>query len=130
MTIQNLGVRAVVAGLVFCVAAPEAAAGVLSREGDTIVANASVVQYAEITPDNIDSFHFHGSTADYPISAVIAVPNDRKSGIGNSTPGGAGVEHAAMAKVTVIKIASVAVRKLAVNGFICRISLISVWERY
>ena len=61
-------------------AAPEAAPGVLAREGDTIVANASVVQYTEITPDNIDSFHFHGSVDDYPISAVIAVPHDQKSG--------------------------------------------------
>ncbi len=61
-------------------AAPEAASGVLSREGDNIVANASIVQYTEITPDNIDSFHFHGSVADYPVSAVIAVPHDQKSG--------------------------------------------------
>jgi len=53
---------------------------VLSREGDNIVANASVIQYTEITPDNIDSVHFHGSTGDYPISAVIAAPHDQKSG--------------------------------------------------
>jgi putative ABC transport system permease protein len=59
--------------------APEAAAGVLKREGDTITANASVVQYNEITPDNVDSFHFHGGMAEYPISAIIAVPNDQKS---------------------------------------------------
>ena len=43
-------------------AAPESASGVLSREGDKIVANASVLQYTEVTPENIDSFHFHGST--------------------------------------------------------------------
>jgi putative ABC transport system permease protein len=61
-------------------AAPEAAAGVLKREGDTITANASVVQYNEITPDNMDSFHFHGSETEYPISAVIAMPHDHKSG--------------------------------------------------
>jgi putative ABC transport system permease protein len=60
-------------------AAPEAAAGVLRREGDTITANASVVQYNEITPDNVDSFHFHGGMDDYPISAIIAVPDDQKS---------------------------------------------------
>jgi putative ABC transport system permease protein len=60
--------------------APESASGVLSREGDKIVANASVIQYTEITPDNIDSFHFHGSTEGYPISAVIANPHDQKSG--------------------------------------------------
>ncbi len=61
-------------------AAPEAATGVLSREENNVVANASVVQYTEITPDNIDSFHFHGNVDDYPISAVIAVPHDQKSG--------------------------------------------------
>lgn len=61
-------------------AAPEAAAGVLKRDGDTIVGNASVVQYNEITPDNVDSFHFHGDMSDYPVSAVIAVPRGQKSG--------------------------------------------------
>jgi len=61
-------------------AAPESATGVLSREGDNIVANASVIQYTEITPENIDSFHFHGSTGQYPISAVIVAPHDQKSG--------------------------------------------------
>ncbi len=58
---------------------PEAVSGVLKREGDTITANASVVQFNEITEDNIDSFHFHGDQSDYPISAIIAVPNDQKS---------------------------------------------------
>ena len=61
-------------------AAPEAAAGVLKREGDTIVGNASVVQYNEITPDNVDSFHFHGDMSDYPVSAIVAVPKDQKAG--------------------------------------------------
>ena len=60
--------------------APEAASAVLERTGDTITANASVVQYNEITPENLDSFHFHGDLSDYPLSAVIAVPHDRKSG--------------------------------------------------
>jgi putative ABC transport system permease protein len=60
-------------------AKPEAAAGVLKREGNTIVANASVMQYNEITPDNMDSFHFHGDLSDFPITAVIAVPPNAKS---------------------------------------------------
>jgi len=59
---------------------PEAASGVLKREGDNIVANASVMQYNEITPDNVDSFHFHGDPAGFPITAVLAVPPDEKSG--------------------------------------------------
>jgi len=59
---------------------PEAAPGVLRREGNVVVANASVVQYTEITPDNVDSFHFHGDPGGFPVTAVIAVPHDRKSG--------------------------------------------------
>jgi putative ABC transport system permease protein len=60
-------------------ATPGAESAVLSRDGDRITANASVVQYNEITADNIDSFHFHGDMAAYPLSAVIAVPHSEKS---------------------------------------------------
>lgn len=35
--------------------------------------------YSEITPDNAASFHFHGDPAHFPLSAVLAVPHDRKS---------------------------------------------------
>ena len=58
---------------------PEAAPGVLRREGGKVVANASVVQYNEITPENIDSFHFHGALDAFPVTAVIAVPHDEKA---------------------------------------------------
>ena len=60
-------------------AAPEAAAAVLSRDGNQVVANASVVQYNEVTADNIGSFHFHGDLSSYPLTAVIADPADEKS---------------------------------------------------
>jgi putative ABC transport system permease protein len=60
---------------------PTAAAGILKRDGETIVANAAVVQYREITPDNLGDFHFHGDQADFPLSAVIAVPKDVKAGV-------------------------------------------------
>lgn len=59
-------------------AGPEAASSVLKVDGDTIVANASLVQYNEITPENIDSFHFHGSGDDLPLTAIIPVARDRK----------------------------------------------------
>ena len=62
-------------------AAPEAESGVLRREGRNLVANAAVLSYTEITPDNIDSFHFHGDRAGFPVDAVIAFPDDRKSSI-------------------------------------------------
>ncbi|MEO1578639.1 MAG: ABC transporter permease [Pseudomonadota bacterium] len=47
--------------------------------GTATLANAAAVQYQRITPDNIDSFHFHGSQGGFPASAVIVVPNDTRS---------------------------------------------------
>lgn len=43
------------------------------------VAGAAIVQYARITPENVDSFHFHGSPDTYPVTAVMVVPNDRRA---------------------------------------------------
>jgi putative ABC transport system permease protein len=60
---------------------PEAAPRVLRREGSRVIGNASVVQYNEITAKNADSFHFHGDPATFPITAIIAVPRDEKSGV-------------------------------------------------
>jgi putative ABC transport system permease protein len=60
-------------------ARPDAAPGVLRRDENVITANASVVEYNEITDANVGSFHFHGDPADFPITAVIAVPHDDKS---------------------------------------------------
>jgi putative ABC transport system permease protein len=57
---------------------PAAAGAVLKTEEDRIVANASLVQFNEITPDNIDSFHFHGNTAALPLSAILPVPRSDK----------------------------------------------------
>ena len=58
---------------------PEAATGILRRENNVVIANASVLQYNEITADNADSFHFHGDPGAFPVTAVIAVPKDTKS---------------------------------------------------
>ncbi len=49
------------------------------RADANLAADAKLVTYTEITPDNLESFHFHGDPATYPISAVIALPHDRKS---------------------------------------------------
>ena len=58
---------------------PEAASGVLRRDDTNVTANASVVQYTEITEDNADSFHFHGGLSRYPVTAIVVVPPDQKS---------------------------------------------------
>jgi len=48
-------------------------------EGSAAIANAAVVQYQRITPDNIQSFHFHGGQDSFPTSAVIVVPHDTRA---------------------------------------------------
>ena len=53
---------------------------ILKRTEDNVAATAKLYHYSEITEKNIDSFHFHGDTSIYPITAVIAVPYDDKSG--------------------------------------------------
>ncbi len=51
-----------------------------SKKADApIRLNASVVEYNEITPDNVDDFHFHGDQGDFPVSSVIIVPRDTKA---------------------------------------------------
>ena len=53
---------------------------ILKRTGDNVAATAKLFHFQEITEKNIDSFHFHGNLSSYPITAVIAVPFDVKSG--------------------------------------------------
>ena len=60
-------------------AEPEAGAAVLSRRDNVVTANASLSQYAEITPENISAFHFHGSDETFPLTSIIAVPPDQKN---------------------------------------------------
>ena len=52
---------------------------VLTEQDGRLVASAKIVQYNEITPENMDSFHFHGDTSRFPLTAIIAVPHDAKS---------------------------------------------------
>ncbi len=51
----------------------------LGKEGNTYRANAKLMQYNEITPENVDSFHFHGPPSEFPLSAILAIPHDKKS---------------------------------------------------
>ena len=52
----------------------------LQRTSDQVVTDASILEYNEVTPENIGSFHMHAEPGDLPLSAVIVVPRDRKSG--------------------------------------------------
>ena len=59
----------------------EAQPGVLAVEEGNVVANASVLSHTEITPENPDSFPFHGDPARLPTAALVNVPRLRKSGV-------------------------------------------------
>lgn len=52
---------------------------ILKKEKGNVTANAKLMQYTEITEQNIDSFHLHGDQADFPLTAVLTIPNDEKS---------------------------------------------------
>lgn len=46
---------------------------------DNVVMSAALPRYNEITAEDLDSFHFHGDPAEFPVSAIIALPRDGKS---------------------------------------------------
>ncbi len=50
-----------------------------AEPGDTVAAKPDFVQYREITPDNVDGFHFHGAPEAFPVTAVIVVPKDARA---------------------------------------------------
>jgi putative ABC transport system permease protein len=52
---------------------------ILARSDEKIIASAAVLPYTEITDANRDSFHFHGSESEFPITAIIAVPPDQRA---------------------------------------------------
>lgn len=58
---------------------PEAAGSILKADEGRVVANAALVQYNEITSENIDSFHFHGDNSGHPLTAILPVPRDDKA---------------------------------------------------
>ena len=53
--------------------------GAMKRDENEITANAAVMEYNEITPENVASFHFHGDMESFPITSVLVVPKDAES---------------------------------------------------
>jgi putative ABC transport system permease protein len=52
---------------------------ILRREGTLIVTNSSIVTYNVINENNRGSYHFHGKMADFPLTSVIALPDDSRA---------------------------------------------------
>ncbi len=54
-------------------------AKVLRKDGDEVVLDPSIKEHTKITPDNIDSFHFHGASDTFPVTGILVWPNDARS---------------------------------------------------
>ena len=52
---------------------------IIERSASSVTANAKLLEFNEITANNIDSFHPHGDSAQFPITGIIAIPYDDKS---------------------------------------------------
>lgn len=52
---------------------------IIMRENNAVIANAKLETYTVITPDNLNSFHFHGDQETFPATSALVVPDDKKS---------------------------------------------------
>ncbi len=52
---------------------------VLRRDEQGIVLGAALREWNEVTPENIDSFHFHGGPGDLPVTGVLLAPRSDKA---------------------------------------------------
>jgi len=52
---------------------------ILRRDQGNVATNASIVEYNEVTADNLESFHTHAPPEQLPLSAIIVLPTDRKA---------------------------------------------------
>lgn len=51
----------------------------LQQTNDNLAISGALIEYNEITPETIDSYHMHADPAQLPITSVLVVPKDRKS---------------------------------------------------
>jgi putative ABC transport system permease protein len=54
---------------------------ILSENQEVTVMKKNVIQYTEITPDNMESFHFHGKNRDLPLTSLIVIPADERTAV-------------------------------------------------
>ncbi len=51
----------------------------LRRDGQRVIANAAIVEYQEVTADNLESFHFHGDAGALTVTSALVVPEDDRA---------------------------------------------------
>jgi len=52
---------------------------VLERKDGNVAATNAVRMFTEVTAENLGSFHLHGDPLSFPLTAVIALPNDARA---------------------------------------------------
>lgn len=52
---------------------------VLERKDGNVAATNAVRMFTEVTAENLGSFHFHGDPLSFPLTAVIALPNNARA---------------------------------------------------
>ncbi len=60
-------------------AAEQDESAVIRADENGVVLDSSVFEFQRITPDNVDSFHFHDDVDALPVTAVVVVPRDAAS---------------------------------------------------
>jgi putative ABC transport system permease protein len=53
---------------------------ILGQDENNTVLSQALIEYNEVTPENIDSFHYHGDPELLPLSAVLFWPHTEKDG--------------------------------------------------
>lgn len=51
----------------------------LGKTDETVVVSPAYIEYNEVTPENIGSYHIHGDSSTLPLTAFLVWPNDEKA---------------------------------------------------
>lgn len=52
---------------------------ILEKTATNITVDSSIIEYNEITEENIRTFHFHGNPAGFPVMSIVVIPHDGKA---------------------------------------------------
>lgn len=52
---------------------------IVGGDGEVVEASLSIFLHTEITPETLPGFHLHGTADDWPVSAILVFPKDRRA---------------------------------------------------
>ena len=53
---------------------------VLGRSGDNVMLSPALIEFNQVTPENVATFHYHGDDSKLPLTAILVFPKDAKAG--------------------------------------------------